>query len=440
MTDQTSRSTQEVKKKPTPVNVKEEEQANTDFDLASQSGPQFGVGGDAPTIQQVASQVRQTWGAAARQRSFSSLQRKLGNQSAGHIATELSRSRADGAVLQRHLEGVPLVPEAPKAVANIEQARAGVAPPPAPARTGEEDTAAPAPAAPGPADAAPAPAPTPADPAAAPGPAPADPVAAPAPAPADPAAAAPTPAPAPVLGGSMTVAFAQQALTDTFGTVAPSAIIPGNMTVVPDMATLYAAYDQWCIDNGVTHADGSAWAAGDKLAEDTAGGFRMNAFAEPSPGTSIWVDATGSDPTATVHEMLHINTAADFRAAVGEIVNEGTTQRLAMQAVQAAGASVVGSENTYQQEQAVVEALAGKVGSDTITNAYFNGAATLTSAYDTAMGAGSWAMLKALLDANDFAGGLALINAPAPAPAAPAPAPAAPAPAAPAPAAPVPGP
>ncbi|MBK9051143.1 MAG: hypothetical protein IPL78_09560 [Chloroflexi bacterium] len=117
----------------------------------------------------------------------------------------------------------------------------------------------------------------------------------------------------------MTVAFAQQALTDTFGTVAPSAIVLGNMTVVPDMATLYAAYDQWCIDNGVTHADGSAWAAGDKLAEDTAGGFRMNAFAEPSPGTSIWVDATGSDPTATVHEMLHINTAADFRAAVGEI-------------------------------------------------------------------------------------------------------------------------
>ncbi|MBK9051142.1 MAG: hypothetical protein IPL78_09555 [Chloroflexi bacterium] len=87
-----------------------------------------------------------------------------------------------------------------------------------------------------------------------------------------------------------------------------------------------------------------------------------------------------------------------------------------------------------------MEALAGKVGSDTITSAYFNGAAALTSAYDTAMGAGSWVMLKALLDANDFAGGLALIHAPAPAPAAPAPAPAAPAPAAPAPAAPAPGP
>ncbi|MGD8857997.1 MAG: hypothetical protein PVG33_16800, partial [Chloroflexota bacterium] len=219
-----------------------------------------------------------------------------------------------------------------------------------------------------------------------------------------------TPAPAPVLSGTMTTAFAQQALTDAFGDVAGE-IVPGNITVVPNVGALYAAYDQWCIDHGVTKADGSAWQRGDAAADDAASGTRMNAFAEPEPGTNIWVDASGTDPTATVHEMLHINTASGFRAAVGEIVNEGTTQRLAVRAVQTAGASVAGSENTYQREQEVVQAIADLVGDDTVTSAYFGGADTMIDRYngltddDTA-----WATLKALLDANDFTAALTLLR------------------------------
>ncbi|MBK9051145.1 MAG: hypothetical protein IPL78_09570 [Chloroflexi bacterium] len=54
------------------VNAKDEEQATADFVPSAQAGPQFGMGGDPPTIQQVAGKVGQTWGAAARQRSFSS--------------------------------------------------------------------------------------------------------------------------------------------------------------------------------------------------------------------------------------------------------------------------------------------------------------------------------------------------------------------------------
>jgi hypothetical protein len=196
--------------------------------------------------------------------------------------------------------------------------------------------------------------------------------------------------------------------------VAGREIVPGNITVVPDQDTLYQAYDQWCIDNGVTRDDGSAWALGNKRADDDAAGVRMNAFAEPEPGTNIWVDATGTDPTATVHEMLHINTASGFRAAVGEIVNEGTTQRLAVRAVEAAGESVAGSEFTYQREQEVVQAIADLVGDDTVTNAYFNGADTLISKYNEKVDdEDGWASLKALLDANDFDSSLTLVSNPA---------------------------
>ena len=208
----------------------------------------------------------------------------------------------------------------------------------------------------------------------------------------------------------MSTAFAQQALTDAFGEVSGE-IVPGNITVVPNRAALYTAYDQWCIDNGVARADGSAWQLGDKQADDDAAGLRMNAFAEPEPGTNIWVDATGTDPTATVHEMLHINTAAGFRAAVGEIVNEGTTQRLAVRAVQQAGESVAGSEHTYQREQEVVQAIADLVGDEIVTGAYFGGADSMINQYNTVVDdENGWATLKALLDANDFAAALTLLR------------------------------
>jgi hypothetical protein len=209
----------------------------------------------------------------------------------------------------------------------------------------------------------------------------------------------------------MTTAFAEKALKDAFGTVAGRTIVPGNITVVPNITALYAAYDQWCIDHGVTKADGSAWQAGDAAADDAASGTRMNAFAEPSPGTNIWVDSSGTDPTATVHEMLHINTEGGFRAAVGEVVNEGVTQRLAVRAVQQAGESVVGSERTYQREQEVVQALVEIVGDATVTGAYFGGAASLISDYNTKVDdENGWATLKALLDARDFATALTLLR------------------------------
>ncbi len=394
MAQERGKSTQETSSKArSKVEKKDEEspQKVDQLDLGLEPGS------EPPTIQSMADKLRTTWGAEARQQTFGKIQRHFGNTYASRLAAEVHAGSTDTNVIQRHPAGADLVPEAPAAEEGLEEAREGSLP--SAPRTGEgggtteEEGETAAVAEPGTeAEATPgtegetrtgteAEAGTEAGTEAAEG----------------------EEAPAPVLGPTMTVAFSQQALQDAFGDVASSEIIPGNITVVSNQDELYAAYDQWCIDHNVTNEDtGTTWVAGDLARYNAARGLRTNAFAEPEPGTNIWIDASGTDPTATVHEMLHINTASGFRAAVGEIVNEGTTQRLAVRAVQATGSSVAGSENTYQREQEVVEGIANIVGDDVVTNAYFNGAENLISTYEDLVGETGWTILKALLDANNF--------------------------------------
>ena len=104
------------------------------------------------------------------------------------------------------------------------------------------------------------------------------------------------------------------------------------------------------------------------------------------------------NPTTTVHEMLHINTASTFRSTVGEVINEGMTERLAVQAVAAQGNSVVGSENTYAPQRASVGKLIAIVGEQTMKQAYFNGGQTFIEVYNRLMGRNSFTALKRLLD------------------------------------------
>ena len=410
MSGEAGRTTEDSKNKSQSPIQKEEEVLKVDQPAVGLPSFQIGAGDNPPTLPDVSNRMQKTWGQGARQRSFAAIQRVLGNRAASRVAVGIRETTANSPTIQLHGKDEPVLENAPDAVKDVERARSGspvkeVGPAAEPAAPGPEAGPAPEPAAPGP-EAAPEGGPAAPGPEAAPEAEPAAPGPEAEPAAEGEAEAAPTP----VLAGTMSTAFAQQAIADSFGEVAGD-IVPGNITVVADQDALYAAYDQWCIDNGVTH-NGSAWAAGDKAADDDAAGVRMNAFAEPEPGTNIWVDSTGTDPTATVHEMLHINTASGFRAAVGEIVNEGTTQRLAVKAVTDAGSSAAGSEFTYQDEQEVVEALVDIVTEPTLISAYFGGAATLTSAYNTAKGdENAWTTLKALLDANDFTGALALIQA-----------------------------
>jgi len=204
----------------------------------------------------------------------------------------------------------------------------------------------------------------------------------------------------------MEVAYAQKAIKDAFGTNKSSAIITGDVHVVGTRAELYAAQDK------IEQKYNPSWPDGESERNDVSGGFETNAFAEPPPDTGIYVFGGGDDPTATVHEMLHINAAVGFTGKVGRVINEGITQRLAVAAVKAQGNSVAGSEDTYQDEQGIVAELVKLITEDTIKNAYFGGADPLIAAYEAKMGANQFAVLKAILDNDDYTGGLAILKTP----------------------------
>ncbi len=368
----------------------------------------------APSFQsgeQAVAALQRTPNRGERQQLFQSIQRQFGNQYAAKVAGQVRRKSAN-AVVQRHSPDAVLVPNAAQAAEEVQNAgtsaateplpapEAGAAPPEGPMA---DDTVTGAGAAAGGGAAAAGKtggAGTTTGGTAATGTG---------------APASTTPPPTTVLTGTMDVSYAQKAITDSFGTVAPKTIITGAITVVDNMDALYAAYDKVCIDDNIMNKDtGKKWAAGDLKKTNAAKGLRTNAFAYKG---KVWVDKSGTDPTATVHEMLHVNTASDFLGKVGRIVNEGTTQKFAVKAIKAKGGSVAGSENTYQSEQGVVTNLIAIVTESTLTDAYFKGAATLVTAYEAKKGAGSWATLKALLDAENYTSINTTLTAPAPTPA-----------------------
>lgn len=215
--------------------------------------------------------------------------------------------------------------------------------------------------------------------------------------PPEPAAGPPTSAP--VKGRTLQLPYAEKVITDAFGAVAKTKIIRGEITVATGEDEILAAFDKVNKGRKNTLAN-RAWQDGDAKKNFKDRGLRLNGFADKG---KVWVDMESTDPTATVHEMLHINTASDFRGSVGEIVNEGITERLAIKAMVAAGDAVTGSENTYTKERAFVDKLLAMVSEATAIDAYFNGAAKLVTAYETIGGTGSWATLKAELVKNDYA-------------------------------------
>src|SRR5687767_13227772 len=205
-----------------------------------------------------------------------------------------------------------------------------------------------------------------------------------------------TPPPVPSSPYFMELSRAQEILQDQYGTT--HTIVPGNMIVLDNREAIWAKYDEVSQGrNNIYVTPNRPWADGDAQA---AFPFGLNGFADAG---TVYINRMTSSPTTTIHEMLHLNTAAGLRAAVGEVVNEGTTQLLTVKALKSASVAVPATI-PYQDEMGVAQALADLVGESVLIQAYFGGAASLITAVDTAMGAGSWVAFKALADARDYAG------------------------------------
>ena len=187
---------------------------------------------------------------------------------------------------------------------------------------------------------------------------------------------------------AMSLASAQTVLTGAFGGV--KKIVPGSIVILADQAACSAKYDEVCIAAHIKRPDGTAWKAGDRAADDAANGVQVEGFAWQGV---VYVNGQTTLVTATAHEMLHINTAANYRATMGETFNEGSTEFLARKAVAAAGITVP-AVTAYPTQIVITQALIALVGEDVLTAAYFGGAASLTDAIKS-KAKGTWTQIRA---------------------------------------------
>jgi hypothetical protein len=193
----------------------------------------------------------------------------------------------------------------------------------------------------------------------------------------------------------MSVARAQEILQSAYGTT--HKIVPGTLVMLADQNACWAKYDE--VTKGRPNPfSKQPWKNGD--AKQYLPG--LNGFAENG---TVYIMQTSKLPTVTMHEMLHINTANGFRAAVGETVNEGTTEYLARKAATGAGVAVEGTgvAVAYRTQRAAVEKLIKLVSEDTLKSAYFGGADKLIASYEELQGPGSWATFKRAAESMDTA-------------------------------------
>jgi hypothetical protein len=126
---------------------------------------------------------------------------------------------------------------------------------------------------------------------------------------------------------------------------------------------------------------------------------------------TVYVNQTTTLATATAHEMLHNNTAAGFRAAVGETINEGSTEYLALKALKDSSIPL-STGVAYPNEVAFVTKLIGLVTEATLISAYFGGANTLIDAFDKKQGTGKFASMKTYAEAKNYTEAGKIIDAP----------------------------
>jgi hypothetical protein len=219
--------------------------------------------------------------------------------------------------------------------------------------------------------------------------------------------------------GAMSLAGAQAILQGEYGDVKD--IVPGTIVILADQPACSAKYDEVCIAAGLEYK-GRPWAAGDCADADAELGVQTEGFAWEG---TVYVNGKTTLVTATAHEILHTNTAADFREAVGETFNEGVTETLARKSLTTAGITVP-AVTAYPDQIVITDALKALVSEATLITAYFGGSATLIAKYEELKGAGTWATLKAHAEALDATAVLADIAAPKVVPTPPTPAPATP--------------
>ncbi len=180
-------------------------------------------------------------------------------------------------------------------------------------------------------------------------------------------------------------ASAKKILQDAYG--ADKEFVEGAIQVLAQ-ADFQAAYDK------IYGAGPYSW---DAYVKPTFG--NLNGFAYD--GTN-YINKETAGLHTVVHEMLHLNTAADWTNVVGSEFNEGTTDWMTVAACKKANEP---APICYPQQNEIVTLLIKDGLSEAnLTKAYLNGGAQkLVADWFDSTHEGTWAELKTDMQAKDFA-------------------------------------
>ncbi|MCI0398149.1 MAG: hypothetical protein L0322_24910 [Chloroflexi bacterium] len=203
-------------------------------------------------------------------------------------------------------------------------------------------------------------------------------------------------------------ARAQKILLAVYGNIRP--IVSYNIEVLDD-AALKSRYDDMKIRKQHTNPrTGQPWQRG-----DAAGVFQtLDGFADQELQIIYVLNDKDAGEEARVsliaHEMLHMNAAPGFAAAVGPDIDEGTTETLTIKACKAAK---ITAQPAYGSQVDLVQRIGAIVGEGTLEQAYFNGPSILSSTFDAVRGEGMFARLhKYLTEQSDMEKALSVLRAP----------------------------
>jgi hypothetical protein len=210
-------------------------------------------------------------------------------------------------------------------------------------------------------------------------------------------------APKPAKPAYLDLATAKTVLEKTFGK--SYTISTGKITLLDDTDAIWKKYDEVAIGDKVT-----GWKEGDAKKTYPLG---INGFFDKTGGTS-YINKASALATTTPHEMLHANTAANFRSSVGETLNEGVTQWLCVKALKDSSIAVP-TALPYADEVGVAQALIDLLGGDSmVQEAYFKGGEATTkliAEVDKKQGAGEFAKVKSEGDKKDYSKAKELLKA-----------------------------
>lgn len=196
-----------------------------------------------------------------------------------------------------------------------------------------------------------------------------------------------------------------QLLQAAYGSVNSHPFVETQVVSLAGQAEMYRRYDEVTSSKRLYNAhSGRTWGLGDAATAFPTG---LDGFSDRDTGV-VYLNVRSGVSTTTPHEVLHVNSSWEFVTAVGDEINEGMTEQLALDALAAAGMRLPAVAH-YPQERALVAALTIVVGRDRMVEAYFQGGRSLADAI-AAVGPDTFQKVKGAASAHNAPAAIELLR------------------------------